>query len=327
MKAALILPWYGKLPWHWALFEKSAQKMCFDVIVVAERGFSAHGRNFRVAEMSLDELRERAETVLGCKVCLDSGYKLCDLRPMFGLVFADLLSDYDYWAYGDCDVIYGIGLNDFVRKAMLGGWDVATACKDWLCGPFTLMRNTDFVNNLFRRSNAWRTVLGTPGNQMSDELGPDWFLSYCILHLSLEEIARRRDWTFGSVVWRAKDIRLLSENVVCDDMPRHDGLHVHADGRLTLRGKEVGMFHFIIVKKQPSFIGCLRANCVPDEYELTRDGVLPMRGAWERFGLRLWHRVWGWFAFLWRVATLDAGEIKRLRRFVKRKAGVREWWR
>ena len=173
MKAALILPWYGKLPWYWPLFEKSAQRMCFDVIVVAEHGFSVHGRNFRVAEMSLDELRARAESALGCKVRLDSGYKVCDLRPMFGIVFADLLSDYDYWAYGDCDVIYGMGMTDFVRKAMIGGWDVAT---------------------------AWR------------------------------------------------------------------------------------------------------------------------------FCRRLWHRIWGWSAYLWRVATLDAVEMKRLRRFVRRKAGVKEWW-
>ena len=326
MKAALILPWYGKLPWYWPLFEKSAQRMCFDVIVVAEHGFTTHGQNFRVAEMSLDELRARAESALGCEVCLDSGYKVCDLRPMFGIVFADLLSDYDYWAYGDCDVIYGMGMNDFVRKAMLGGWDVATAWKDWLCGPFTLMRNTDSVNNLFRRSSAWRTVLGTPGNQMSDELGPDWFLSYCILHMSLEEIVRRRDWTFGSIVWRAKDVRLLSEYVVCDDTLRHGGLHVHSDGRLTLHGNEAKMFHFISAKKHPSFIGGFHDSHVPDEYELTKDGVLPMRGALRRGVTKFWHRIWGWSAYLWRVATLDAGEMKRLRRFVRRKAGVKEWW-
>ena len=40
-----------------------------------------------------------------------------------------------------------------------------------------------------------------------------------------------------------------------------------------------------------------------------------------------WHRVWGWSAFLWRVATLDTREIKHLRRFARRKVGVREWWR
>jgi hypothetical protein len=301
--------------------------MCFDVIVVAERGFPVHGRNFRVAEMSLDELRARAESALGCKVCLDSGYKLCDLRPMFGLVFADLLSGYDYWAYGDCDVIYGIGLNDFVRKAMLGGWDVATARADWLCGPFTMMRNSDHVNNLFRRSSAWRNILGTPGNQMSDELGPNWFQVYFFLHEPLEEMVRRRDWTFGSVVWRAKDIRLLRENAICDDTLRHGGLHVHSDGRLTLRGNDVRIFHLIAAKTNPSFIGGLRACRVPDEYELTSDGVLPIRGALGRFGRRLWHRVWGWSAFLWRIATWDAREIRHLRRFAKRKIGVREWWR
>ena len=326
MKTALILPWYGKLPWYWALFEKSAQRMCFDVIIVAERGFPALARNFRVAEMSLDELRVRAEAALGCKVCLNSGYKLCDLRPMYGLVFADLLSDYDYWAYGDCDVIYGAGMNDFVREAMLGEWDVATVRTEWLCGPFTMMRNTDHVNNLFRRSRAWQNILGTPGNQMSDELGLDWFPLYCFLHKPLEEIARDRDWTFSSIVWRAKDIRLLRKDVICEDMLRHGGLHVHSDGRLTLHGNDAKMVHFISVKTNPPFIGRLRADRVPDEYELTRDGVLPIRGAWGRFSRRLWHRAWGWSAFLLRVATLDAGEIKRLRRFVKRKIGIKEWW-
>ena len=99
MKIAMILPWYGAKPWYWSLFEASAGRIGMDVIVVAEKGFRVSARNFRVVEMSLEEVRERAEKALGTGVNLTRGYKLCDLRPMYGLVFADILKDYDCRAY------------------------------------------------------------------------------------------------------------------------------------------------------------------------------------------------------------------------------------
>ena len=231
MRVAMILPWYGAKPWYWPLFEASARRIGMDVIVVAEKGFRVKERNFRVVEMSLDEVRRRAEKVLGTGVNLTRGYKLCDLRPMYGVVFADILEDYDYWAYGDCDVIYGRKFNDFLAKVADGDWDVATVQSKWLSGPFTMLKNVPKINTLFERARDWRKTLGCSDNQIFDELGENWFQKYCFGGVPLDDLYKR-DWTFGSVVWNAPDIRFLHEDVICEDQLKRGVVRVHANGVL-----------------------------------------------------------------------------------------------
>ena len=328
MKIALVLPWYGPKPWYWPLFEKSAARMDMDVIVVAERGFGVAERNFRVIEMSLDELSRRAAAALEAEVNLTRGYKLCDLRPMYGVVFADILKGYDYWAYGDCDLVYGRMFNDFLAKAANGVWDVATVKRDLLSGPFTLMRNCDFVNNLFRRSAEWRNVIASSENKVFDEIGVDWFKLYCFERMTTDQIARLGDrlWTFGSIVWRADDVKFLHEDWICEDGLKNCSAQMHQEGRLTHGGREIPIFHFLVAKTSPSFVGSLVACANLAEYEITRDGFLPASGSLSRLRLRLWHKLCGWWRFSIRAAVGDAEVWGRLRRFVLRKIGAKNWW-
>ena len=328
MKIALVLPWYGPKPWFWPLFEKSASRIGMDVIVVAEKGFGVAERNFRVIEMSLDELARRAAATLGTEVNLMRGYKLCDLRPMYGVVFADILKDYDYWAYGDCDLVYGRMFNKFLEKATNGIWDVATVKRDLLSGPFTLMRNCDFVNNLFRRSAEWRDVLASSENKVFDEIGVDWFKLYCFERMTTDQIAHLGDrlWTFGSIVWRADDVKFLHEDWICEDGLKNCSAVMHSEGRLMHGGREISIFHFLVAKTSLSFVGSFGTCSILAEYEVTRDGILPVSRFFARLRIRLWHKLCGWSRFAFRVAAGDTEVWGRLRRFVLRKIGAKNWW-
>ena len=293
MKVALILPWYGAKPWYWPLFEASAGRIGMDVIVVAEKGFRVKERNFRVVEMPLDEVRRRAEKALGTGVNLTRGYKLCDLRPMYGVVFADILEGYGYWAYGDCDVIYGRKFNDFLAKAVDENWDVATVREKWLSGPFTMLRNVPKINTLFKRAKNWQEMLIRPDNQWFDELGKEWFKLQCFGGVPLDELYKR-DWTFGGVVWTSSDIRFLHEDVAVEDPLKCCGLLMNRDGRLMFGRTEIAMFHAIEVKRSPAFMGSmLRCECL-DEYMLTWNGYLPIENGFVRTMVAAEHFVRCW---------------------------------
>ena len=325
MKVALILPWYGAKPWYWPLFEASAGRIGMDVIVVAEKGFRVKERNFRVVEMSLDEVRRRAEQALGTGVNLTRGYKLCDLRPMYGVVFADILEGYDYWAYGDCDVIYGRKFNDFLAKAVDGNWDVATVRSKWLSGPFTMLKNVPGINTLFERARDWRDMLSRPDNQWFDELGKDWFKLQCFGGVPFEELYRR-DWTFGGIVWSATDIRFLHEDVAVEDPLKRCGLRMYRAGRLMFGESEIAMFHAIEVKRSPAFMGSmLRCECL-DEYMLTRNGYLPIENGFVRIMVAAEHFVKGWSLFVWKLISGDRVSWRRVYCFIRRRLGMADWW-
>ena len=325
MRVAMILPWYGAKPWYWPLFEASAKRIGMDVIVVAEKGFRVKERNFRVVEMSLDEVRRRAEKALGTGVNLTRGYKLCDLRPMYGVVFADILKDYDYWAYGDCDVIYGRKFNDFLAKVADGDWDVATVQSKWLSGPFTMLKNVPKINTLFERARDWRKTLGCSDNQIFDELGENWFQKYCFGGVPLDDLYKR-DWTFGSVVWNAPDIRFLHEDVICEDQLKRGVVRMHANGVLMFDTREIGMFHYIAAKTSPAFTGLMLPGEYADEYMLTRNGYLPAGNGILRAAVAAGHFARGWCAFAWKLVSGDVSARAQVRRWLRRRLGRADWW-
>ena len=326
MRVAMILPWYGAKPWYWPLFEASARRIGMDVIVVAEKGFRVKERNFRVVEMSLDEVRRRAEKALGTGVNLTRGYKLCDLRPMYGVVFADILEDYDYWAYGDCDVIYGRKFNDFLAKVADGDWDVATVQSKWLSGPFTMLKNVPKINTLFERARDWRKTLGCSDNQIFDELGENWFQMYCFGGVPLDDLYKR-DWTFGSVVWNATDIRFLHEDVICEDQLKRGVVRMHANGVLMFDTREIGMFHYIAAKTSPAFTGLMLPGEYADEYMFTRNGYLPAGNGILRAAVAAGHFARGWCAFAWKLVLGDVSARAQVRRWLRRRLGHSDWWR
>lgn len=325
MRVAMILPWYGAKPWYWPLFEASAKRIGMDVIVVAENGFRVKERNFRVVEMSLDEVRRRAERALGTGVNLTRGYKLCDLRPMYGVVFADILKGYDYWAYGDCDVIYGRKFNDFLAKVADGDWDVATVQSKWLSGPFTMLKNVPKINTLFERARDWRKTLGCSDNQIFDELGENWFQMYCFGGVPLDDLYKR-DWTFGSVVWNAPDIRFLHEDVICEDQLKRGVVRMHANGVLMFDTREIGMFHYIAAKTSPAFTGLMLPGEYADEYMLTRNGYLPAGNGILRAAVAAGHFARGWCAFAWKLVSGDVSARAQVRRWLRRRLGRADWW-
>jgi len=117
--------------------------------------------------MRYDEYRELVSQRLGIRFPNASPYKLCDYKPTYGHVHEDLVAGFDYFGFGDIDVIYG-DIRRFYTPAILSHNLISTH-DNRLSGHFCLIRNTDRMRNAFRQVKDWRHYLEAPEHRGFDE--------------------------------------------------------------------------------------------------------------------------------------------------------------
>src|SRR3954470_22469785 len=108
-RISLIICWVGPWrPWiHLFLHSCSRNPEIQFLIFTPEAAPALPPANVRVVPMTLKEIAARARSVLGCEILISRAYKLCDFKPLYGLLFADYLSGSTHWGYCDEDVFWG----------------------------------------------------------------------------------------------------------------------------------------------------------------------------------------------------------------------------
>jgi hypothetical protein len=101
--------------------------------------------NVTLTHMDIRELRRRSSAVFGTRIAITHRRKVNDLKPAYGLIFADDLAPFDFWAYSDLDIVWG-DVRRFVTDDLLEHHDIVSARSDRVCGHFTLFRNTAPIN-------------------------------------------------------------------------------------------------------------------------------------------------------------------------------------
>lgn len=148
IKKLIICPWFGELPrWFdkWLANVELLKPMGYDFLVTT----------------NLDLFNDRCEKVLGFRTpIVPGGGKLHDYRPAFGALFEEELKGYDFWGHTDFDCVYG-NVERFLPDSYLEELDVYADCP-YICGPWTLYRNTERVNQAFYSTDAWKIELKNP---------------------------------------------------------------------------------------------------------------------------------------------------------------------
>jgi hypothetical protein len=126
--------------------------------------------NVHVKPMQLAEFNRRCSDTLGVRVNVQSTFlkKLSDLKPAYGLVFADDLRSFDFWAYSELDVIWG-DIRYFMTDGLLADHDLLSASHYKLCGHFTLWRNIDRMNRMFEIVPDALQIMADPRHFRLDE--------------------------------------------------------------------------------------------------------------------------------------------------------------
>ncbi len=146
-KICLLAVWMGKLPDTFELWKQSVlQNTTVDFYVITDNAGQKDERNLKFIYMTLAEVKQKFQAILDFPIFLETPYKICDYKPLFGEAFRDITSQYEFWGHIDIDLILG-DIRSFLTDELLGQYD-----KLFEAGCFILYRNTEEMRNLYKRS-------------------------------------------------------------------------------------------------------------------------------------------------------------------------------
>jgi hypothetical protein len=118
--------------------------------------------------MSLNEFNSMASGQLGFEIKIKHPYKLCEFKPAYGRIFEKYLDGYNYWGYGDIDLIYGD-----ILKFLPDGWsncyEIISTHTEFIPGHLCILRNNLKINSLFREAKLYKKIFQSPVYHGFDE--------------------------------------------------------------------------------------------------------------------------------------------------------------
>lgn len=147
LKKLMICPYFGPLPsWfdQWKENFDRLQKYGYDLLMPT----------------NLEEFKQRVKDKLGIENCpiVEGKGKVHDYRLSFGKLFEEELKDYDFYGHTDFDCAYG-RVDKYVTDDLLDSVDIHSNHHCYICGPWTLYRNTPKINDLFYEYPLWKQEL------------------------------------------------------------------------------------------------------------------------------------------------------------------------
>jgi hypothetical protein len=172
MRPSLIflIPYFGRLPEWIELFIESCKwnpDIRWRLFTDCPRPEN-RADNVEFVATSFADYKALARERIGLEFDPRDPYKLCDLRPALGEIHEREIAEFDFFGYGDLDVVYG-DLRRFYSDELLARHDVLSTHADRLSGHFALFRNTPALRRAYRRYPRFREILAAPDYVGMDE--------------------------------------------------------------------------------------------------------------------------------------------------------------
>jgi len=133
MKIALIVCWYGNYPWYFPYFIHTCgynPTVDFFIITDNTEDIPNKPNNVKVVHRTIENIKTSLYKQLNFEVVITNPFKLCDFKPTYGLIFQDLIQDYDFWGHIDLDIVFG-DIRGFMTEELLNNHDVISARYDF----------------------------------------------------------------------------------------------------------------------------------------------------------------------------------------------------
>lgn len=187
MKVAIIVPYFGKFPQWFDLYLYSCSKNSFvDFFFytdcpVPHKTYS----NTIFFKTDFKSYCERVSKILRIDFSPQNAYKLCDLKPFYGLIHEEDLKDYDFWGFADIDLVYG-DLGIIINTQNLSNYDFITTHGGRVAGHLTVMRCDSKYTQICKSIPEWCKCLEDGShNYILDEVA----LAY-LIYPQLKTISR-----------------------------------------------------------------------------------------------------------------------------------------
>lgn len=197
--------------------------------------------------MSFDEYKRFVSERLSINFNPSSPYKLCDLKPALGFIHEEDIQDYEFFAIGDIDIIYG-QIRRFITDALLEKYDVIGTHNRRLSGHFAIFRNTEMFRQAFRKIPDWQKLM-----EKNEHLGLDEskFSKLFVRHKN-HPLWLRKLWSYSSryqrrVLFREQYSTILAPITWLDGSMEHPQQWFWRDGHLTNNqdNREFMYLHFM----------------------------------------------------------------------------------
>jgi len=157
---AILTPYFGTWPeWFDAFLESCRSNNSINWIFISDCPTPKNApSNIQFIHSSFSDYKKYVSERLDINFNPSSAYKLCDLKPAYGFLHEDLLKTYDFWGFGDIDVIYG-DIRHFYTDELLSNYNSLSTHWDRVSGHLFLMKNTSSFRNAFKKIPHWVSLL------------------------------------------------------------------------------------------------------------------------------------------------------------------------
>lgn len=168
LKIVIIGFYYGTFPaWMPYWLRSCADNPTVDFLLVTDIKLDCLPDNVSLAKKTMPQVKELFQEKLGMEIALEKPYKLCDYRPLYGILLEESIKEYDYWGHCDFDLIWG-DIREMTSRYELVKYD-----KFLPLGHLSLYRNKEEVNRYYRLEGSkcgdYLSVLGSNDNFAFDE--------------------------------------------------------------------------------------------------------------------------------------------------------------
>jgi len=147
-KICLIAVWMGKLPDYYPIWEITAKaNKTIDFWLVSDQVENGIDGNITFVHEDMEHLKQRFQKLFTFPIKLNTAYKICDYKPIYGSAFPEIVEGYDFWGHCDLDIIFG-DIRKFITDELLDAYD-----KLFDAGFFILYRNTPQLKEMYKLSD------------------------------------------------------------------------------------------------------------------------------------------------------------------------------
>lgn len=261
----LLIPYFGKLPSYLNLFFKGCENNKWLDVLIITNDEIPHSKPTNVSfyKSNLEKLSEEiAQKFNIINYHLTNSYKLCDWRPAYGIIFSAYIENYDYWAYGDLDVIYG-NMHSYVHEKYNKEVDFISFRKEYLSGSFTIIKNNNYNNALFLKIEDYISKVQAHPYQALDEIGNRWDCLY----------NSNENKSFSEVVYKnylLNNVSINFENVICENIHEEE-LITFNDPELIYNEEKILYYHYVC-NKGKYFFKFPNWKLIPEKFYIADTG-------------------------------------------------------
>ncbi len=255
----VIFPYFGKLPPQYQMWRASAlRNPSVDFMFFTDTDVEP-AKNIIVNIMQFSDLRQLVQKAFDFPIVLDRPYKLCEYKQAYGYILQDYIKEYDFWGFGDLDLVYGdlrsFFTEDILTHKFLLGW-----------GHLTLLHNDEETNTYFMTQVAgyqnYKEAFTTSKITFFDEYGyngcsdkwRDCRPEDCWLEWPFDNASKpKQSYHFNSltrgwqqVIFEHVDNKLYMLRFHNGKLEKKESLYAHFQHRGFMKDKVTDYNHFLV---------------------------------------------------------------------------------